>query len=273
MKTIYQYAIVRFLPFPETEEFANIGVVICFPQLNRFEFRLDTPRRIKRVNEFFDLQHRKGLYGDTLRAVGSELTYFKKAVEQRELRALQALELTQKPRETIIRFSTIRAGISKQNTDTIVKDIFAKCVVQPHEIKEQREMKLERNIRHYLDTLNLPVPFRKANIGSADTYQVSLPLVQKQSEQIRVIKPLFLGQADPSKVVEHGDKLIGRLNRLRTFGALPEQVLVTWDCGTGGSEALRRNQSMVLKELEQFPGVELVAADDQSLLKAFAEAW
>jgi len=270
MKTMYQYAIIRFLPFPETEEFANIGVVVCLPQLNHFEFRLDTTRRTKRVSDFFDLHHCKSLYVDTLKAIGSELGYFKEAVEQRELKALQALELTQKPRETIIRFSGIRAGITQQDTAAIVDDVFAKCVVQPHEIKERREVQLERDVRCYLDALRLSAPFRKDDIGSVDTFQVTLPLVQKRPEQTRVIKPLFLGQVDPSKVMEHGDKLISRLNRLRKFGDLPDQILVTWDCGEKGSDALQRNQDMVLDELGQFPEVELATADDQIRLRNFA---
>lgn len=40
MTTPCLYSIVRYAPFAETEEFANIGVVVCAPQKHIFLFRL-----------------------------------------------------------------------------------------------------------------------------------------------------------------------------------------------------------------------------------------
>lgn len=40
MTTPCLYSIVRYAPFAETEEFANIGVVLCAPQKHVFLFRL-----------------------------------------------------------------------------------------------------------------------------------------------------------------------------------------------------------------------------------------
>ena len=39
-KKAYQYAIVRFSPFVETEEFANVGVVMICPAEGKFLFKL-----------------------------------------------------------------------------------------------------------------------------------------------------------------------------------------------------------------------------------------
>ena len=47
------YAIVRFLPFVETDEFANVGVVLFSPKARFFGFRLMTTRHA-RVTAFFD---------------------------------------------------------------------------------------------------------------------------------------------------------------------------------------------------------------------------
>lgn len=271
MKTIYQYAIVRFLPFPETEEFANIGVVVCFPKQNRFIYRIDSIRRTKRISDFFDLRNRQGLYTETLKGIETELKYFCEAVKQHEIKALQVLELMQKPRETVVRYSGIRAGISEKAMTDVVDELFAKCVSQPHEVKEQREAQLERSIRKYLDSLNLKKPFKKEEIGSED-YQFTWQLVQKNSQQIRVIKPLFLGQNEPSKVIEHGDRLIGRLRRLATFDALPQKILVTWEGGDSTSDKVRRNQNLVMDDLMQFKVVELATATDENRISEFAKA-
>ena len=46
------YAVLRFLPYPETQEFVNIGVVLMCPELRWFDYRTETRRR-DRVTGFF----------------------------------------------------------------------------------------------------------------------------------------------------------------------------------------------------------------------------
>ena len=45
--------IVRFAPFAETEEFANVGIVLSVPAIGRMEYRL-ARKNLKRVNHFFE---------------------------------------------------------------------------------------------------------------------------------------------------------------------------------------------------------------------------
>lgn len=52
MTTPCLYSIVRYAPYAETEEFANIGVVICAPKENYFDFQI-TKRNDSRVKSFF----------------------------------------------------------------------------------------------------------------------------------------------------------------------------------------------------------------------------
>ncbi len=47
------YSIVRFAPFAETEEFANVGIVLSAPAIKRMEYRLAS-EHLERVNRFFD---------------------------------------------------------------------------------------------------------------------------------------------------------------------------------------------------------------------------
>ena len=49
-----RYAILRFLPYVETGEFANVGVVLMSTAGRYFGFRL-LGRRVARVTHFFDL--------------------------------------------------------------------------------------------------------------------------------------------------------------------------------------------------------------------------
>ncbi|MFC3851914.1 DUF3037 domain-containing protein [Salinispirillum marinum] len=40
-KQVCRYAVVRFVPYAESEEFANIGIVMAVPKSNLFLFRLE----------------------------------------------------------------------------------------------------------------------------------------------------------------------------------------------------------------------------------------
>jgi hypothetical protein len=52
-KIACQYAIVRFSPFIETGEFANVGIVMIAPKLHFFGFQLEM-KRYARITRFFD---------------------------------------------------------------------------------------------------------------------------------------------------------------------------------------------------------------------------
>jgi hypothetical protein len=49
---VCNYALVRFLPYRETGEFVNIGVLVYAPEISYFDFRL-AERRNRRVRAFF----------------------------------------------------------------------------------------------------------------------------------------------------------------------------------------------------------------------------
>jgi hypothetical protein len=49
---VLRYSIIRFLPYVETEEFANVGVVLIAPEIGFFDFRLET-KRISRLIHIF----------------------------------------------------------------------------------------------------------------------------------------------------------------------------------------------------------------------------
>jgi hypothetical protein len=48
-----RYAVVQFVPYSETGEFANVGVVLICPETGYFGFQLQT-RKYARVTAFFD---------------------------------------------------------------------------------------------------------------------------------------------------------------------------------------------------------------------------
>lgn len=57
------YAVVRFMPFAETREFANVGVVVIAPKFGLYDFKLApqklvpqkfAPQKLGLVTQFFD---------------------------------------------------------------------------------------------------------------------------------------------------------------------------------------------------------------------------
>ena len=70
-KVACQYAIVRFAPFVETGEFANVGIIMMAPKQRFFAFELEL-KRYGRITRFFEDVDAK-LYRKTLYNLKAEL--------------------------------------------------------------------------------------------------------------------------------------------------------------------------------------------------------
>lgn len=69
------------MPYPETGAFANVGIVLVYPQVGYFNFMLQD-RRYARIAHFFDeLEGR--VYTDAIRGFGAELRRVQQAVQSR----------------------------------------------------------------------------------------------------------------------------------------------------------------------------------------------
>ena len=121
MTTACHYAIARFMPFIETGEFANVGVVLFAPKARYFGFEL-LGRRYARVTNFFDR-----FDGQVFRVVMRQFRDELKRVENLmnglgtdrrsgNLDRHGAFSLWQeviKPRETMLRFSEPRVVLAE----------------------------------------------------------------------------------------------------------------------------------------------------------------
>ncbi len=127
MKTLYQYAIVRFLPFAETGEFANIGIVVCAPTGGIFAFEL-VSEHSERVPRFFP-QINEALFPLTIRALTEELSRVQQLAEQQKAPELFATfqNLTQ-PSEHLIRYSSLRSVLSAAQPDELLAQLMSQLV-------------------------------------------------------------------------------------------------------------------------------------------------
>lgn len=221
-----QYAIVRFSPFIETGEFANIGIVIISPENRFFGFNLET-KRYARITRFFDEINAK-VYKNTVYNLKEELERvsvslkthgFDKRLKYNDIKFSNRIfrEITRE-RETIIKFSKIRTVLTS-NPDETLKDLFKYYVERNFVTKKYKEALLESGIRKLLFRANAGDRYLKEKIGD-DAYQVSFPFVEQESKKI--IKPLHLSHDDSTNIFNHGAAWIYKIKKLKE-----KQLLLT----------------------------------------------
>lgn len=275
MKTACHYAIVRFMPFVETEEFANVGVVLFAPAARWFGYRLLT-QRIGRVTNFFE-----ELEAATLRAAVHDFrdelerltTSFKAAGTDRRLRNLDMKtsmllwEELIRPREVMLRFGEGRVVLA-ENPQAKMLELFNFYVERNFVTREYQEQVLERSVRNMLRTAHLLDRFVPMKVGN-DEYHARFPFVRLLDERpVRAIKPLYLAHRDSAKIIDHGGQWIVRVNALRKRGLLPDRVLFAVD-GVEDGTARGRARREVVDELRVLD-VEVTPMAEQQAVIDFA---
>ena len=219
------YAIIRFLPYPETGEFANVGVVVACPENGFFGFKL-LQRKYSRVTNFFD-EIEKNTYLRSLSLFDKELSRISAAVQEQrrskdELKSL--FNVLVHPREAIIRFGETRVRMA-EDPEKVVEHLFQFYVERSFVTPEYKEVMMEKRIRNLVSGLKLVNPFRAEKIGD-EIAHAQFPLVQMDNHiPVKVIKPFFLGQDSPSKIISHGGLWVDKIRRLKRRNLIPEAAL------------------------------------------------
>ncbi|QDS15756.1 DUF3037 domain-containing protein [Xanthomonas arboricola] len=238
MRVPCQYSIIQFMPYPETGEFVNVGVVLACPQMRYLSARLAPVRKTKRVTDFFDgLEAR--VYREALRYIASDLTRFSAAVIHGQMRAERAFGEVTRPREALIRYGATRTIMSNVHPDDTLQKLYDRFVERDFATKEYHETTMRQRLDDLLAGADLRGYFTETTVGD-ESYPVKFPFVSVTPEAPQVvIKPLNLTQDEPYKIFEHGNAWIGRVLRLRKHGQLPETVLFAIDEAGEGDKRMR----------------------------------
>ncbi|WP_442581331.1 DUF3037 domain-containing protein [Mesorhizobium sp. ASY16-5R] len=103
-----RYAIIRFQPHIDTQEFANVGVVLVAP--NFFDFRIET-KQLARITRFFGTID-PSLLKQALANCNAELVRLKSRVaSEANSNAEHLFAALTKDREGVIRFSDVRTAM------------------------------------------------------------------------------------------------------------------------------------------------------------------
>jgi hypothetical protein len=229
-KFVCQYAIVRFLPYLETGEFANVGIVLLCPETGYFDFRL--LNRARRITAFFE-ELKINLYRDAKNSFHKEL----ERIQQFVGHANDDGKLTQRfvnnifadlirPREVMMRFDTVRTLLTddpKQKLDELFSFYVERDFVTP----VYQEKLIENNVRNVLRSADLISMYKKETIGDQAAYHATFPFVYMENGHARrVIKPINLAQDDPAQIFDHGWTWMGKIKKLRGMGLLHDDVLL-----------------------------------------------
>lgn len=223
-----RYAIVQFAPYTETDEFANVGIVIACPETGYFDFKLQT-RRYARITAFFDAL-KADVYRMAVKSIEAEMERIQRLVIDLPAGAERADQIRglmtalTHPREAMIRFGQVRPLLAQDPAVQLGK-LFDHYVDHAFTTPEYVEQTITKRIQTLLAGLVLPAPFKSERIGD-DQIHANFPLVQRTDGHLsKIIKPFNLAQDQPNDIFDHGDKWLQKVRRLRKRNLLPHDVL------------------------------------------------
>lgn len=223
-----QYAIVRFLPYLETGEFANVGIVMSCPDAGFFDFKLLT--HVRRITAFFEeldariYRRARGDFQQELRRIRNFLDPQHGVDKDAELARHLFAELT-RPREVMMRFEGVRVVLAEDPAQQL-EALFGHYVERNFATKAYQEQLLDKTVRKVLVDAKLNKQYQAETIGNADSYHAKFPFVHREGgHALKAIKPLHLAHADPAQIYDHGWAWLGKVQKLRALHVLPERVL------------------------------------------------
>lgn len=269
-----QYALLRFRPFVETGEFANVGIALIAPEARFFGFRI--LKRYGRITQFFHQLDRQ-IYLDGRQLFKEEMDRF--ALELRRLAldgrktqpdivlARNLFAEVVRPREAMLQFADQRVVLAEDPKAKLLQ-LFDHYVERNFVTKEYQERLLENNVRKLLFNAQVGARYQREKVGT-ENFAVNFPFVDMvEGKAERVIKPLYLAQGDSTKILTHGGQWVDKVRRLRKRNALPPKVLFPVTQPAANTKPYHAFQEIRQDLLAE--NVQVVAADDERQILKFA---
>ncbi|MDD5090019.1 MAG: DUF3037 domain-containing protein [Candidatus Wallbacteria bacterium] len=231
------YAVIRFLPYSETQEFVNIGVAIMCPQTGYFDYKMEQRRRDRVRNFFPELEPDIFIIGR--RNFKDELCRVKKMLSVNDVNkgrqtffddrtmAEFFIGMT-KSKESLFRFGNPGSVLTADPQKEMVRLFNLHVGRQFAQREEYQEEVMRKHLERDFRDQNI-IEYVKAHLGVED-YSVSFPFVRDAGSgkgMVRAVKPLHLAKDDPTKIYEHGDAWTSKIYRLKKLGYKPDRFLFT----------------------------------------------
>jgi len=207
MKYACLYSIVRFAPFAETEEFANIGIVLTAPAVARMEYRL-ARKNFGRVNRFFECPD---LFAKAMEVAEAELDQVKVfTLGATEAQIASHFRFLTEAKESLVRFSPMRP-IMVTDFATTLSELYGRYIERQLNDLPRCEAKMVMDIRQLFKAVEINSFHDTTLMG--ELARLHLPLVHHAEESVAAIKPLAFDQAEPSNILAHCDGWLAKLER------------------------------------------------------------
>ncbi|HFQ4957718.1 TPA: DUF3037 domain-containing protein [Vibrio vulnificus] len=267
MKTLYDYAVVRFMPFAETEEFANVGIVLWGTKPKTIEIKL-APVPFQRINSFFDDLDGK-LYPQARHYMELELKRIMKYANEVGPNQLDSLmqEVTRQ-REGVMIFSEV-GTILGDDAKTVVNKLYETYIGRDLPLsKEQREHKMVQELKRKL--LQSPLQYKEKAIETGFG-KIKVPLVTNIGANLRAIKPMAFNHPRAMEIADHGDKWISRVRHAIDANSIkPEDFLFTVEEPKSRKEEPQRAFEIICNSMKSL-GVNVIPFKDKQKVLEFAK--
>ena len=260
-RQICKYSIIRFQPYAETEEFANIGVLLYVSAAKRIEFRLLDGKQHTRITHFFDPEC-KEVFIQTVKIIRDEIERIQKLLEFGTRFEVDFYEDLLRSREDIVRFSDSRVLFSTDPVATIDK-LFNHYVHRSFIQEPGFEDLMKSQVRDLLVSRQLGGKFKDASVGTVDKYEVKFPFVRSLGE-LKVIKPIHFRHDKPTPLIEHGIKWLSKVQQLQKYRFIqPEQILFAYQAPDSNQVTLFNAFNEIKQQADQLGVVmtEITATD------------
>lgn len=271
MKHACQYAIVRFLPFVETGEFANVGIVLMCPEIGYFDFRL--LNQVRRITAFFD-QLDSAIYRNAKKDLRNDLLRFKSQIAQGhqsdDRTAKFMFQELVRPREIMLRFDAPRVVLTDDPTKKL-EELFSFYVERNFVTPEYIEQRLEKTMRTMLVNASVKDMYHEARVEYG-AFHARFPFahVSLDGEVLKAIKPLHLAHQDPANAYEHGWAWVGKIRQLKKYDVFPRHVLIAAQAPTSNNEQSISVYNEIRKDFENMD-VEFTNFSDAEKIVSFAK--
>ncbi|MBU3017988.1 DUF3037 domain-containing protein [Paraglaciecola agarilytica] len=268
--SVYQYAVVRFMPFIETREFANVGVVLIAPKTGKFLFKL-APKRFGRVSDFFDDLDGQ-LYKNAIDTFTAELQRIQLYCIDHGIRGKVLVdyfnEIT-RHRESVLHFGNIGRLLGETDLEELDK-LYQRFVARAFVNEQYREQQMVKALRQTFKT-ELPIKYVQTTL-KAGIFDITVPFARKTQHGTRVIKPLAFDQLTPLKAAEHGELWVNRIQKLVDNDVvLANRALFAVERPLASNTKFLQVYDDIVGEIKHL-GVEVKKFDDKDGILQFARA-
>lgn len=216
MKTLMLYSFIRYLPYFESGEFVNVGLIACEPKKQKLSYQL-VKKNDSRVNNFF---RNSKIFYSVRTVIDEQLDYIRNKINERgfsnEQEIIEFFHHYTERKDGIFQFSDAVVALT-DNPEMLFSEVYEKFIKLACVGNESQENQIIKHYRTLFKADNDPLlqNYKQHRVhGTISKFVLPLALKNNDNKQIlKGIKSLAFDQTETSSMIEHCDSWIARINR------------------------------------------------------------